>query len=180
MIDTLDYHSKQIWVACEIDKLMLPQAKHKDDDPNESCNICRICEPCDEQIHRPGVINTKISMILDTNCSSMLLKWRLGDPESGSMVIPNRCEQTYAYLSIENAIRKIPYSQYPLGLGKSIGESYRHPKKFYRWRIKSVNRKFPCRKYVTKLLKNSKLSRLIILNQVAITCQNFLSILFIH
>ena len=81
MIDTLDYHSKKnmgtikhlLWVACEIDKLMLPQAKQKDDDPNESCNICRIGEPCDEQI-RPGVINTKISMILDTNCSSMLLK----------------------------------------------------------------------------------------------------------
>jgi len=53
---------------------MLPQAKHKDDDPNESCNICRIGEPWDEQIRRPGVINTKISMILDTNCSSMLLK----------------------------------------------------------------------------------------------------------
>ena len=65
MIDTLDYHSKNmgtikhlLWVACEIDKLMLPQAKQKDDDPNESCNICRIGEPCDEQI-RPGVTNTK-------------------------------------------------------------------------------------------------------------------------
>ena len=32
--------------------------------------------------------------------------------------------------------------------------------------------------YVTKILKNSKISRLTILNQIAITCQNFLSISF--
>ena len=62
-----------LWVACEIDKLMLPQAKQKDDDSNESCNICRIDDPCDEQI-RPEVTNTKIYMILDTNFIGMLLK----------------------------------------------------------------------------------------------------------
>ena len=120
-----------LWVACEIDKLMLPQAKQKDDDPNESFNICRIGEPWDEQI-RPGVTNTKIYIylwILDTNCSSMLLRWRLGDRESMFVVIPNRCGQTYAYLSIENAIgKKNPYPQYSLGLGESIGESCRYQK----------------------------------------------------
>jgi hypothetical protein len=44
------------------------------------------------------------------------------------VVIPNRCGQTYAYLSIENAIGKIPYPQYSLGLGESIGEGCRYQK----------------------------------------------------
>ena len=69
----------------------------------------------------------------------MSLNCQLGDPESGSVVIPNRCgvKEKFTYLTIEDATGEekyiyIPYPQYSLGLDKSFEESCRLSKKSQR------------------------------------------------